>query len=127
MSGAGPSAGGPGADSPGGAGTSGGPGTAGPGGGPVLGAAELAAALAAVPHWSGDTASITRTVSAADFPAAIALVDAVAVAATEADHHPDIDIRWRDVTFTLSTHSAGGVTAKDLALARRINALAAGG
>ena len=95
-------------------------------GGPVLGAAELAAALAELPGWAGTPAAITRTVRADSFPAAIAVVDAVAVAAEEADHHPDIDIRWREVTFTLSTHSAGGVTAKDLALARRIDALAAG-
>jgi 4a-hydroxytetrahydrobiopterin dehydratase len=54
------------------------------------------------------------------------VVHALADAAEEADHHPDIDIRWRDVTFTLSTHSAGGVTDKDVTMAHRIDALAAG-
>jgi 4a-hydroxytetrahydrobiopterin dehydratase len=53
-------------------------------------------------------------------------VDAVAVAAEEADHHPDIDIRWRDVLFVLSTHSEGGVTEKDLQLAGRIDGIARG-
>ncbi len=53
----------------------------------------------------------------------IRLVDAVADAAEELDHHPDIDIRYRHVTFTLRTHSAGAVTGLDIALARRIDAL----
>ena len=53
----------------------------------------------------------------------IRLVAEVAHLAEQADHHPDIDIRWRTVTFRLSTHSAGGVTEKDIALARQINAL----
>jgi 4a-hydroxytetrahydrobiopterin dehydratase len=90
----------------------------------VLDPAELAAALATLTGWSGTIEAIRRTVQAADFRAAIALVDAVAEAAEKADHHPDIDIRWRDVTFTLSTHSAGGVTQKDIAMAKQINALA---
>ena len=55
---------------------------------------------------------------------AIALVDAVAVAAEAAGHHPDIDIRWRDVLFVLSTHSEGGVTGKDVDLAKQIDRLA---
>jgi 4a-hydroxytetrahydrobiopterin dehydratase len=41
--------------------------------------------------------------------------------AEAADHHPDIDIRWRTVTFVLSTHSQGGITQNDLALAREID------
>jgi 4a-hydroxytetrahydrobiopterin dehydratase len=92
----------------------------------LLAAEEVAHALGDLPHWSGSPEAITRTVQAADFPAAIALVNAVAKAAEEADHHPDIDIRWRNVTFTLSTHSAGGVTDKDVTMAHRIDALAAG-
>ena len=94
--------------------------------GDLLDADVLAAALAALPAWSGDRDGIRREVVAESFPAAIRLVDAVAVVAEELDHHPDIDIRWRTVTFALSTHSAGGVTAKDLELARRIDALAGG-
>jgi 4a-hydroxytetrahydrobiopterin dehydratase len=62
--------------------------------------------------------------TAPDFPSGIALVDAVAVAAEAAGHHPDIDIRWRDVLFVLSTHSEGGVTAKDIELAIQIDTLA---
>jgi 4a-hydroxytetrahydrobiopterin dehydratase len=91
----------------------------------LLGAEELARELAALPRWEGDTTALSRTVRAPDFPTAIRLVDAVAVDAEEMDHHPDMDIRWRSVTFVLSTHSAGGVTGNDIALARRIDAHAA--
>jgi Pterin-4a-carbinolamine dehydratase len=90
-----------------------------------LSADELRSALADLPDWSGDTAGIERSVRAPSFLAGIRLVDAVAEAAEVADHHPDIDIRWRTLTFRLSTHSVGGVTARDLALARRIDELAA--
>lgn len=69
----------------------------------------------------GDT--IRRVYQAEDFPGAIHLVNVVAVLAESARHHPDIDIRWRTVTFTLSTHDAGGkVTVADLELAAQINA-----
>jgi 4a-hydroxytetrahydrobiopterin dehydratase len=89
----------------------------------LLDAAALKNALAGLPGWSGDTAAITRTIEAESFPAAIALVNRVAEAAEAADHHPDIDIRWRTVTFSLSTHSEGGVTSKDADLAATINEL----
>ena len=92
----------------------------------LLDADVLAATLAELPDWSGDPEAIRREVVAESFPAAIRLVDAVAVVAEELDHHPDIDIRWRTVTFRLSTHSAGGVTNRDVGLARRIDALAGG-
>jgi 4a-hydroxytetrahydrobiopterin dehydratase len=90
----------------------------------VLTASELETALRRLPGWTGDTDVISRTCHAPGFLTGIRLVDAVAEAAERADHHPDIDIRWRRVTFRLSTHSAGGVTAKDLDLAERINDLA---
>ena len=51
-------------------------------------------------------------------------MDRVAVAADAADHHPDIDIRYTTVTMKLSTHSAGGITRKDLELAAAIDGLA---
>ncbi len=84
---------------------------------------QIAAGLADLPGWSGDGQGIRRTVTADSFLAGIALVDAVAQAAEAADHHPDIDIRWRDVTFALVTHSAGGVTQKDLDMARTVESI----
>src|SRR3954447_20451785 len=90
----------------------------------LLNADEVQKALSGLTGWTGDPSGIRRTVAAPTFPAAIRLVVEVAEAAEDADHHPDIDIRWRNVTFALSTHSAGGVTDKDTALARRIDELA---
>jgi 4a-hydroxytetrahydrobiopterin dehydratase len=71
--------------------------------------------------WTRSGSVIFREVELASFPQAIEVVDRVAVLAEAADHHPDIDIRWRTVTFRLSTHSAGGLTAKDFALATQID------
>jgi 4a-hydroxytetrahydrobiopterin dehydratase len=87
----------------------------------VLGNDAVSAALADLPGWAGDAASITRTVTAPDFLSAIRTVDDIALVAETMDHHPDIDIRWRTLTFTLSTHSVGGVTAADIELARGID------
>jgi 4a-hydroxytetrahydrobiopterin dehydratase len=82
---------------------------------------RISDALEAVPQWRREGDSITRAVEAPSFLAGIDLVGVVARAAEAADHHPDIDIRWRTVTFTLSTHSEGGLTDKDFALARQID------
>jgi 4a-hydroxytetrahydrobiopterin dehydratase len=90
----------------------------------VLDSDEVATALAHLEGWSGDVSGIERSVTAGSFLDGIRLVAEVAHVAEQADHHPDIDIRWRTVTFRLSTHSEGGVTAKDITLARRINELA---
>jgi len=86
---------------------------------------QLAVALRSLPAWQQEGDTLRRSVQAEDFPAAIRLVVAVAGTAEEMNHHPDIDIRWRTLHFTLSTHSAGGVTALDLELAARIDSLAA--
>ncbi|RLP91570.1 4a-hydroxytetrahydrobiopterin dehydratase [Micromonospora sp. CV4] len=77
--------------------------------------------LGGLTGWSGDGTGITRTVELSSFPAAIAVVDRVAMVAEELDHHPDIDIRWRTLTFRCVTHSAGGVTHRDIELAGRID------
>ncbi len=82
---------------------------------------EIQAALAGLDGWSGGSDGITRTAELASFPQAIEVVDQVAVIAEDLDHHPDIDIRWRTLTFTCATHSEGGVTERDIDLARRIN------
>ncbi|MFZ2526925.1 MAG: 4a-hydroxytetrahydrobiopterin dehydratase [Rhodococcus sp. (in: high G+C Gram-positive bacteria)] len=85
---------------------------------------EIDTALAGLPGWSRVGDSLVRTIESATFPEAIVLVSRVADVAEEANHHPDIDIRWRKVTYSLSTHSAGGITASDPALAHRIDSLA---
>jgi 4a-hydroxytetrahydrobiopterin dehydratase len=82
---------------------------------------QITTGLLALPKWQREGASIQRTVQAKDFPAAIRIVVAVAEQAEAMDHHPDIDIRWRTLHFTLSTHSEGGITALDLKLAALID------
>ena len=84
---------------------------------------EITAALAGLPGWARPGDSITTTVELADFRAAMLYTGAVAYLAEAANHHPDILIQWNRVTLTLSTHSAGGLTGNDMALAERINAL----
>lgn len=83
----------------------------------------IEAALRELDGWTGDTAAIRRTVTCPAFMDAIRLVAQVADVAERLDHHPDIDIRYRDVTFACSTHSAGGVTEYDVELARHIDTL----
>jgi 4a-hydroxytetrahydrobiopterin dehydratase len=87
----------------------------------LLSDTAVADALSGLPGWERDGASLVRTVTLPSFRAAIATVDAVADAAEDADHHPDIDIRYNTLTFRLSTHSEGGLTAKDPDLAARIS------
>ena len=82
---------------------------------------EITQALQRLRHWSREGDSIRRAVEAPSFLDGIELVSAVARLAEAADHHPDIDIRWRTVTFVLSTHSEGGLTGKDFALAEQID------
>jgi 4a-hydroxytetrahydrobiopterin dehydratase len=84
---------------------------------------EITAALAGLPGWARSGDSITTTVELADFRAAMLYTGAVAYLAEAANHHPDILIQWNKVTLTLSTHSAGGLTGADMALAGRISAL----
>lgn len=75
--------------------------------------------------WERDSSNpvIRRTVRLPDFTQAIALVNDIAQAAEQADHHPDIDIRYNKVYLALSTHSEGALTEKDLSLAARIDEL----
>ena len=88
-----------------------------------LNAAQIKAALGAVPDWKKIGATIARTYAFKDFPAAIRFVNTVARLAEKAGHHPDIDIRWNRVALTLTTHSAGGLTEKDFKLARKFDRL----
>lgn len=84
---------------------------------------QIAAEMDAVKAWTRDNGQISRQVVRADFRDALLFVNAVAYLAEQANHHPDIAISWNTITLTLSTHSAGGLTASDFALARQIDAL----
>ena len=84
---------------------------------------QIAQALLWTPGWERSGDAISRAFSLPSFPAALLFVGAVGHLAERADHHPDILIQYRSVTLTLSTHSAGGLTAQDFALAAEINAI----
>jgi 4a-hydroxytetrahydrobiopterin dehydratase len=84
------------------------------------------AALAALPEWRYDEAqkAIRRDYRFADFGEAFAFMTRAAIAAEKADHHPDWSNSWNAVAVALSTHSAGGVTARDIALASAMDGFA---
>jgi 4a-hydroxytetrahydrobiopterin dehydratase len=71
--------------------------------------------------WERHGDALVKVVTKGDFAQAMAFVNAVAELAEAANHHPDIAISWNKVTLTLSTHDAGGITQKDLDLARQID------
>jgi 4a-hydroxytetrahydrobiopterin dehydratase len=73
--------------------------------------------------WEHVGDELVTTVELHDFVAALAFVNAVGAAAEAANHHPDIDIRWNKVHLVLTTHSAGGLTVLDVALAAAIDRL----
>jgi 4a-hydroxytetrahydrobiopterin dehydratase len=79
---------------------------------------QIAEALSGLPGWERQDTTITREYRFAGFPDAIAFVVRLSYDAEAADHHPDLDVRYNRVRVTLSTHSEGGITAKDLDLAR---------
>ncbi len=86
--------------------------------------AEIDDALVSLPGWSRDGETLVRTVRCAGWRAAIRLVDAVAGEADRHNHHPDIAITgYRNVAFRLTMHSEGGITHRDIDLAREIEEL----
>lgn len=87
--------------------------------------AEITAGLATLPGWAREGDEIVKTFDCGTFPAAIAFVVRIGFFAEAADHHPDLDVRWKRVRVALTTHDAGGLTAKDLDLAREIEGIGA--
>ena len=86
---------------------------------PALTAKQVCLHLKAVPNWSKRAKTILRTFKFEGFLNSIAFVNRIARRAQRLNHHPDIDIRFNQVTLTLTTHDAGGLTEKDFALARQ--------
>jgi 4a-hydroxytetrahydrobiopterin dehydratase len=92
----------------------------------LLDDAAIGDALRELPDWrrdDGDSSALVLRAQLPSFLLAIEVVDRVAELAERSDHHPDIDIRWRTLTFRCSTHSAGGITQLDVQLARAISEL----
>ena len=94
---------------------------------PRLSPAEIQTALAALPGWAlrEDGAAITRTFRFGDFAEAFGFMTRVAIEAEKADHHPEWFNVYSRVEITLTTHDAGGISARDAALAAKISEFAA--
>jgi 4a-hydroxytetrahydrobiopterin dehydratase len=91
---------------------------------PLLSEEDVQAFIDDRTGWSREDNEITRTYEFSDFNESMGFITRVALEAEKANHHPDIDIRWNKVTLTLSTHSEGGLTEKDLELAATADGLA---
>ena len=92
----------------------------------ILDQDAIDAALARLhPGWSGTPEALSRSIEFADFPTAVQFITVLAPRCEELDHHPDLALRWRWVDVVLSTHSAGGVTNKDVQLAEVVDEVAA--
>jgi 4a-hydroxytetrahydrobiopterin dehydratase len=94
---------------------------------PPLADPVIAERLAALPGWKRDGDEIGKTFELPSFPDAIIFVTRIADRAEAANHHPDLDIRYRKVRVALSTHDQGGITENDFALAAEIEAIADAG
>ena len=86
---------------------------------------EIGERMVAVPDWARDEDAISRTIRFDTFADGIEFICRVAPVADEADHHPDIDIRYRNVKFLLTSHDSGGLTDRDFAMAANIDRLLA--
>jgi 4a-hydroxytetrahydrobiopterin dehydratase len=87
---------------------------------------DIQRALATLPGWMRKGESLAKTFQRPDFVDAMKVVNQVAEAAERRNHHPDIDIRYNKLTFTLSSHDAGGITQRDLDLGGEIEKIAGG-
>ncbi len=89
----------------------------------LLSEAEIEAGLGGLKGWERKGNEIVKVYRNRNFVESIGFVNKVAILAEKADHHPDVLIQYKNVTLTLSTHSRGGLTAKDFKLAGEIDAL----
>jgi 4a-hydroxytetrahydrobiopterin dehydratase len=87
--------------------------------------AEIDQQLTSLPGWARTDRTIRKQFTFEDFPEAVLFVSALVPAAEAADHHPDIEIHYKRVTLTYTTHSEGGLTAKDMEGARAADDVAA--
>ena len=85
---------------------------------------EIEARLGELEGWSREGEAITRTFDEGDFVGSVEFVRRVTGPAEEMGHHPDLSISWSEVKVSITSHSAGGLTANDFELADRIDALA---
>ena len=91
----------------------------------LLSKGEIDAQLGSLSGWDEAGGVITKTFELADFVGSVGFVNKLVEPAEEMNHHPDIAISWNRVTVSITNHEAGGLTAADFELAKRIDALAA--
>lgn len=89
----------------------------------LLSKKSVTKSLSLLTEWVHEGKEIQRTFQFQNFATALAFVNRVGLLSEEANHHPDIDLRWGKVTLHLTTHSLGGLTQLDFALAEKINSL----
>jgi 4a-hydroxytetrahydrobiopterin dehydratase len=83
--------------------------------------AQIAAELQTLPGWRHENRALRRTYKTDGWPTTLLLVNAVGFVCESADHHPDLAVSWGKVEVSFWTHSAGGITAKDVAMARAVD------
>ena len=88
-----------------------------------LSESEIREATQELSGWVDQDGKLTKTFTHSSFPEAIVFVNAVAHIAELANHHPDIDVRYSNITLSLMTHDEGGITPRDVALARQVEAI----
>ena len=90
----------------------------------VLANSELKEQMEGLDGWEVRGGALEKSFDRGDFDGSIAFVNTIAKAANEADHHPDISVSWDTVTLRWVNHAEGGITEKDIAMARRSDELA---
>ena len=85
--------------------------------------ADIRSALGALPGWARSEKAIQRTFTFDDFMGSVGFVNRLAELAEAENHHPDLAISWNEVTVTWTTHSEGGITDRDLAMASATDSL----
>ena len=86
---------------------------------------EIDSRLAELQGWGREGETIVKTYELGDFVGSIGFVDGVVEPAEEMGHHPDLSVSWNKVRISITTHAAGGLTANDFELAKRIEGVAA--
>ena len=94
---------------------------------PLLSEEDITQKLAELPGWERSGACIRRTLTASNFAAAVGVINAIAILAEKADHHPDLRLHgWNKLEITLATHDQGGLTKLDFELAAEIDSIGFG-
>jgi 4a-hydroxytetrahydrobiopterin dehydratase len=91
---------------------------------PLLTDDEITEGLKALSGWTLENGKLSKRLTRRDFREVVELVTRIVGPADEQNHHPDVSIHWNELTLTLWTHASGGITARDLRLAKTIDEIA---